>query len=235
MLDPEIIPICRKGVPKDWHGLISTIEQAGLVAVKTKNSPMLINSIHRLLILHWLIKLRWNSKHKVPYATKGLKDAHKPFGEVYKGVATIIQDCHFRQFGYSRDYTHPVQWFAGILSENAIEGTFQGNKTEGIKHLQATTKKLRSYENPFDQEREPHTWKFAQTAIDSAQAHGLDIFAKEQWRPFLAARSALAKHLDNSYFLSIRCKEEEKPTISLPKTKGGRAEISLENFLFNPW
>ncbi len=227
----EIIPVCRVGVPKDWHHLISTIEEAAWVASQTRNAAMLTNSIHRLLILHWLIKLRWNSKHRIPYHTKGLKDAHKPFGEIYKSVSVIVQDIHFRQFGYSRDYTHPVEWFAGILSENVVEGAYQGNKSTGIKNLQATTKKLRSYENPFDPETEPHTWKFAQSAIDSAQSYGLDIFAKELWRPFLIARSALAKHLDNSYLLSIRCSDGQ-PTISLPKTKGSRAEILLENFLF---
>ncbi len=232
MLKTEIIPVCKKGVPTDWHGLISSIEGAAWVASQTRNSPMLVNSIHRLLILHWLIKLRWNSKHKVPYTTRGLKDAHKPFGELYKSVSLIIQDCHFRQFGYSRDYTHPVIWFAGILSENVVEGAYQGNKSSGIKILQATTKKLRSYENPFDPEK-PHTWKFAQSAIDSAQAHSLDIFAKELWRPFLTARSVLAKHLDNALLLSIRCNDDQPPTISLPGTKGSRSEILLENFLFN--
>ncbi len=229
----EIIPICRKGVPSDWHGLIATIEQAGWTASQTRNAGMMVNSIHRLLILHWLIKLRWNSKHKVPYHTKGLKDAHKPFGEIYKAASLIVQDCHFRQFGYSRDYTHPVEWFQGLLAENAIEGGYRGNKSEGIKNLQAQTKKLRSYENPFDYEKEPHTWKFVQSAIDSAQGYGLDIFARELWRPFLAARSALAKHLDNSYLLSIR-ESQGKPTIALPKSKGSRAEISLEKFLFDP-
>ena len=227
----EIIPICRKGVPTDWHQLISSLEQAGCIAAQTRNAAMMVNSIHRLLILHWLIKLRWNSKHRIPYHTKGLKDAHKPFGEIYKSVSLIVQDIHFRQFGYSQDYAHPVEWFGGILSENAIEGAYRGNKSEGIKHLQAATKKLRSYENPFDRETEPHTWKFAQSAIDSAQGYGLDIFAKELWRPLLAARSALARHLDNSYLLSIRSKDDQ-PTISLPKSKGGRAEVLLENFLF---
>lgn len=227
----EIIPICRKGVPTDWHQLISSLEQAGCIAAQTRNAAMMVNSIHRLLVLHWLIKLRWNSKHRIPYHTKGLKDAHKPFGELYKAASLIIQDCHFRQIGYSHDYGHPVEWFAGLLGENAIEGAFQSNKSEGIKHLQGQTKKLRSYENPFDPQSEPHTWKFAQSAIDSAQGYGLDIFARELWRPFLAARSDLAKHLDNSYLLSIRAKHNE-PTIALPKTKGSRAEISLENFLF---
>lgn len=77
----KLIPIDGTKVPAAWLREINNLTSIVLLFQQEQDRRIPANAwtkyLHRVHTFHWLIKLKWDSKHKIP-APYGNKDTYKP-------------------------------------------------------------------------------------------------------------------------------------------------------------
>jgi hypothetical protein len=198
-----LIPIDLDKVNTPWNSKIAWISSPDRLPAQKEIPPLeAITFCHRVHILHWLVKLKWNSKHRTPYTPKGHKETYKPLGELYKRVLNTCMECHLLDLG--SEYNTPAEWFRLILFETSVEGqNLNDGKDETVKKLQRGNRELAGLSNPFNPTAEPHAYRLAQAALAVIDG-GNDVFLKEVWRPLVKARQAWVRELRSERWQSMR-------------------------------
>ena len=155
-----------------------------------KPTPAQINDAIRLAItwnitLHWVVKLKWDSKHKIPYPAK-VKRVIEPFGKlIYRYLELCIQ-CHScLPLGQTR-YENAAMWFWKIVRESQRNTIFRESnigKTETLNQRRATVNAFVDLTNPIPKQDAPYEWDLIETAIKVVNLS--DRFETEYWTPFI--------------------------------------------------
>jgi hypothetical protein len=147
--------------------------------------------LRRPSILHWVIKLRFDSKYKLPMTRLQIKQT-KALGTLY---AAIFKGCRELRDYTNGAYMNTAHWFCEIMIESRVEGFSEGTKFKTIKRLRKENKEIAQYHNPIEKEY-PHTYLFFQLLL--ARAEQRDIIRKEILVPLKQARAAYATFLRDS-------------------------------------
>ena len=113
----------------------------------------------------------------------------------------------------------PFEVLEFLLQENKLTTTIQDfttktTKTKFSQQLANQNRKLKNLENPF--EPGGYTWEFIERSIKLAETY--DLFRKNYWTPFVAAREKLVTNERKSGGMIYL--EENTPTVILPGNKG---------------
>jgi hypothetical protein len=185
-----LIPINLEKTPIPWNyefALVTSPELIKMAAKEEQVDPLFFNNfIHVARILHWVIKIRWDSKHNLPAMPKGHKNDYKSLGYLYSSVIDVIQELDFLDL--TNHYTTSAQWFVEILTEGALDSpNCDQSKNADIKQIQSENRSLfSSGTNPFNPELEPSTCDLINRALTLCDRS--DIFRKKLWGNFRAAR-----------------------------------------------
>lgn len=209
-----LIPINLEKTPIPWDyefALATSPELLKMAANGEQVDPFFFNSfIHVARILHWVIKIRWNSKHKLPTMPKGHKNDYRSLGYLYSTLIDVIQELDF--LGLTSGYDTSAQWFMEILAEGALDcPNCDQSKDADIKGIQSQNKSLfSSGTNPFNPELEPSTYDLINRALILCDRS--DVFKKKLWGKFRAARIEWLNEYRKSHWRSPRRIEEKTDT-----------------------
>lgn len=154
-------------------------------------------------IRHWLIKLKWNTKHKIP-GRRAHTQGTKPWGLLFCHLLELCIQCH-ALVGYKRaGYPDASEWFKQIWLEylkTDLEFAFvidflcpvifalniEYNKTNQVAGMRQQLRKLKNYENPYNPTIQPHLHHLIECSRRLAESQDADVFKKEYWNPYLHA------------------------------------------------
>ncbi|MGD1950726.1 MAG: hypothetical protein ACFB14_13930 [Leptolyngbyaceae cyanobacterium] len=188
---------------------------------------------HRLWMLDAFITQKWDKTRKpsleLPH---GFKRAYKPFGELYKWVATSCE----HGFGWVvlDGVTDATEWFAQVVAERTIEGfgveaSKKGGKKRSLTGFRKQTQIIRSSKNPLDRQRYPYTWHLIE--IMNHMGKKDPWFNKQVRANFLKARSSLATELESEKWAALKS-DDGTWVIKLPGK--GRAIRKLDDVNLSP-
>jgi len=150
-----------------------------------------------LLIMHWVIKKKWISRHKIPFPRKA-QALYEPKGDYWFWILELCLQLHPTEFG--QKYRNAGEWFCWLIHEQRqVNGAGvvndkirKGGQKEAIRqNYQSISGKLRRGENPFNQESTPHHWLLAEAGLSLAEVS--DRFDQQYWKKFKAALSKVSK------------------------------------------
>jgi hypothetical protein len=187
--------------------------------------------------LHWLIKKKYNSRHKIP-VKRDMAKAFEPWGDFLLATYELCLQCH--PFETSRQYLSGADWFSRVLVETRLnllnsssDQAYRGTtKRSQIDDVRQAIKAMRNGENPIDAERCPHEHTLISVAIKMVGEN--DLFRKTYWeggrgknfnpKTFLGALSAWQSSID-------RCKNLQsliaKDNVLYVRTGQGSGMIRL--------
>ncbi len=187
--------------------------------------------------LHWLIKKKYNSRHKIP-VKRDMAKAFESWGDYLLATYELCLQCH--PLNNSRQYQSGADWFGKILTEvrvdllnSSLDQAYRGTtKRSQVNDTREIIKAMRNGENPIDVSRHPHTYALISAAIKLADES--DHFRKDYWecgtgknfnpKTFLGAFSAWQSSMD-------RCKDMQtlllKEDILYARTGQGRGTIRV--------
>ena len=188
----SIVPVNNPRVPSPVAEEIYNLTSPHWVAFAVVNvhggklpAPLGQSVCHRAHILHWVVKLKYDSKHRMPKVPKGRTNTYKPLGVLYwKALELSLQ---LPETALRLGLRHGADLWRWLLVEHALEGVPCNYKPESIKRLKRQNAILRDYKNPFDSGRTPYTWALIEDARLNAER--LDHFRKDYWSPFMNART----------------------------------------------
>lgn len=243
-----LTPFPKQGIPTtEFRNFVSEVENLFLeeqIKLKTpdKDDFELWHSLHQLWVLHWFVKETWCSNHKIPYLKKKTKFGYRKLGILYKSVKAVIEDLCTREFGYSDMYNHqPGKWLIEVMKESRLEGYTRlhcakfKTKTAELRSLNQERAKLRKYVNPIEPELFPHTWRFVESALDSAEHINLDIFRREKWNPFQHNLNAAIEEMKKPCWVHMAYEagsaDKNIPNLVLSPTKSQKQPIEIEKYM----
>lgn len=193
----------------------------------------LLMYLHRLWMLDAFITHKWDKKRKpsieLPH---GFKRSYKPFGELYKWVATSCE----HGFGWVvlDSVTDATDWFAQIVVERTIEGfgieaNKKGGKKKSLTGFRKQTQIIRVGKNPFDRQLEPYTWHLIE--IMNHMGKKDPWFNKNVRANFLKARSSLATELESEKWAALK---SDKGAWVIKHSGKGRATRKLDYVNLDP-
>ena len=237
-----VLPFLKTGIPTtEFQNFILEVENLFLVEsnqyqAESKVSFKFLQTYHQLWVLHWFVKETWYSTHKIPSTNRKLKYGYKKFGVLYKSAKAIIEDLCVREFGYSSEYSHqPAKWLIEVMKESRIEGQTRlhaekfKTKTSELIALDKERAGLRKYENLIERDLFPHTWRFYESALASAENNYLDVFLSEKWKPFQQNLNAVNKEIRKPHWLHFTSDGNQK--IYFSPTKELKYPIEAEKYV----
>ncbi|MEL6499864.1 MAG: hypothetical protein AAFQ23_00460 [Cyanobacteria bacterium J06623_1] len=195
----SILPVCDKAIPSKFRWVAEAIESQ-ILQLSTYQDGREVSFIAMSYYFHYLIKKEWNSRHKLPSVAKAEKEAVNANADIYHQAYRLAVKCFEDGIGYSESYSHPSIWFAGILEELSLsEGNIarrlsfldstDSSKPDYLDLLREDYSQIRQFNNPYDPNNEPHTWRLIESASEFAeQTMGRGVFYRDFWRPFLKSR-----------------------------------------------
>ena len=149
----------------------------------------------REILCNWLIKNRFNTRHKIKIEGVKLKEinSYKSIANVYsvlfdacEKLFTIVPESQLR-------YKSPLHWWTLIVTERVVEGINLGTKRKTIEYLKSCNRKLANYENFIPREY-PHTFLVIDLLLLSSQKDNcqFDLLRKNV---FLPLKKALANYV----------------------------------------
>jgi hypothetical protein len=162
-----------------------------------------IAELHR----HWATGFKWLLREEFRLAPddfnarRKLEQAFKPFGLWLKGLYRVCKEVYFDN---SQGYPAGVAMFEAVCKELWREDCAQcifghpsgAGKWVLIKESRYQIKQMRSYENPFDRQKQPHYWGLIDAGIALALKN--PGFDKEYWRPWLRLKASQGKAVEGS-------------------------------------
>ena len=141
--------------------------------------------LRRVFLIHWVIKLHFNSKYKLPMSRLEIKET-KALGTLYADVFTACLLLHPSTFD---EYRNAAQWFSLIMIEKRVEGINKGTKAKSLEGIRKENKKLMDYENPFEEDF-PHTFRLFEILVSLPRDY--DVLQKKALDPIKKSRKAWA-------------------------------------------
>ena len=165
------------------------------------------------LNLHWVYKLKFNNKHKIP-CPRWLATGTKPLSEVYLAMANLCEAIHNMGHPLVRNYAFGSQWFDSICREiqrNDIKECLGHGEAKTLTRkaelIREDIKLMRDCQNPFDPVTDVNGWRLIEAVIDIDMTRVAPNITNNLWRGkktnskaagFLAAYSRWAKFLKDS-------------------------------------
>lgn len=172
------------------------------------------------ITIHWVVKLKWSSKHKIPGGQAHARSA-KPVGEMYFRLLELCIQCQGLMGHKATGYPDAADWFSEIWLDDThsqlvgrvvlLLGVEGGRKDDYLAGLRQTVRALRDDQNPFDPEALPHLHRLVECAIRLAGSS--DEFRKNYWKPYIYSLSGLATQLannSNGYYRKVTVRLEQK-------------------------
>jgi hypothetical protein len=165
-----------------------------------------------LLALHWVVKLDWSAKHKIP-ASRKVAEALKPLGIYLHQTFLLCAAVHARQNALPDrlNYRDAGEWFALIVkgmgdeivgtvlaeSEPAQSTYKNDEKRSQLRKVAKNPRLVESGQNPL---KKNHYLVALSDLIDAAIALGAESshFKNYELKPFLATWKAALKEMDST-------------------------------------
>lgn len=222
------VPILKKD--PQWNFALQVVQCPTVLTALSPEQQTAIEvfSGKWLLFLHWVIKKKWISKHKVPISPKYVK-FYEPKGEQLYRILEMCIQCHSTPWG--AHYSNAAQWFSAIVAtERGMEIDYVLNESEKAKGKEGNgkTKDNRVYKNdmlyhhwevikilqyagndviktpmkkPYSPNEMPHHYCLIEAASDLAR--NSDIFKKQFWNPYLAAYRKWIVSLNDPFWQAV--------------------------------
>jgi hypothetical protein len=159
-----------------------------------------------LIWLHWVVKKKWLSKHKIPVSREVAK-LYEPKGEYLYRLLEICIQVHASRWGEYYN-NNGLAWFGYIvkterdanirhvLNNEAKNETYsQGGYGRAFRDDQRQIiAQLENLQNPWHPELSPHHHRIMAAALELEVS---DIFLNNYWKPFLKAYRGWIRSLDS--------------------------------------
>jgi hypothetical protein len=189
-----------------WAEVFESIQHPSVrVEVETNGCSKFqdtLTEVHWVFGLHYVFKLKWDSKHKIPVKLKPASQrAFKLWGEYLYAVLEMCVECHAATAA-GVPYANAAEWFQKVALEmktsdlKAIYFAKKGLKRKTVDQQRGLLKALKNYENPGDPKTHPHTFALVEAAITLAERS--DVFRKKYWKPFTTAAAQLLENIEAS-------------------------------------
>jgi hypothetical protein len=191
---------------KDWAKVFEFIQHPSIrVEAGTNKCSRFqdaLTEVHWIFGLHYVFKLKWDSKHKIPVKLKPA--AQRGFilwGDYLYAVLELCVQCHAFAFT-SVPYANAAEWFQKVALEmktsdlKAIYFAKKGLKRKSVDQQRKLLKALKEYENPGDSITHPHAFALVEAAITLAERS--DVFRKKYWNAFKTAYAKLLEDIESS-------------------------------------
>jgi hypothetical protein len=223
-----------------WNPVLTSLQKPFLRLETTPHVDKAIafSETYWVVATHWVYKKKWNFKYRIPYK-RDLVRLCEPMGNLLLSILNLTEAL-FSIHPLGSHYDNPAMWLDCVCWEMKNEGladllglTATNGKNDRVKGMRSQLKSYRNGENPHDFEREPHTWRLIQAALEVCGCQGFPTVAKESWRGvrkkdkhfgFLHAYSAWAIALESPEWTTMF---EKNNKIYVRSGQGGGERILL--------
>jgi hypothetical protein len=164
-----------------------------------------------LIWLHWVVKKKWLSKHKIP-VPREIAKIFEPKGEYLYRLLEICIQVHNSKWG--KPYNNGLAWFSQIvvaereanikhvLKDQADETYSQKGYSRSFRDDQRQKiGQLENLQNPWHPELSPHHHRLMAAALELAGVS--DKFFDDYWKPFLKAYRGWIRSLDSPNWSAV--------------------------------
>jgi hypothetical protein len=190
---------------------------------------MLMIEADWLIVLHWVVRKKWNPHYKIPVSRK-LANLYEPWGELMFRVLELCIQCHKTSHPASQYYRHPSDWFFQLVMENRGSGLCAAianqpvGKTSLIKDKYWSIKELKALRNPGNPEIWTHSYRLEEVSLELEKQ---DEFNSYYWQPYLSAFSKWIQALDTK-----ACQETFVQGNKIVRRTGrGKGTVTMLSFL----
>jgi hypothetical protein len=159
-------------IPPPWDEAIEIAKKI------TPSSDAAISSAHAALhryaqaswecSFHWFIKLKWNRKHKIPFANEWSK-LLEPVGWLLYSLLELCKEAHCQSCEETKNYNHASEWFSLICPE-ILDRYFFDSKSQCLRKLREDLKVLKDceegFKNPYSIEENLHLHRLFTVCIN---------------------------------------------------------------------
>lgn len=193
---------------------------------------------HWCIANEWVVKSLWYSKHKIN-ASKKLKDALKPRGDLLIKTFQLCERCHAwqSQLDFEIPYKNAGEWFTtveleffGLELETLIEkaNPINGNIKRGLIEVdRKRLRKLKEWENPYENTNAQSINLLVKSALIYAQ--NSDQFVETHWKPFIKAYADNLNDLTKNPVWGVGYIKDGKYFIQGGRGKGGEIRLCYGN------
>jgi hypothetical protein len=189
-----IYSISTEMVEPPFDEVISALQKAEIEipgAIDDLTKFLITHCINRWdTVLHWVTKLKWNKKHKIPGGQESVRAA-KPMGTVLFHELELCIQSH-ALLGYKKaGYLDASIWFGKLFMEHQrlelnnmlTVSTDEGGKSAYLASFRRDIlAALKEDRNPFDPVVEPHMYKLIECSLKLVDRS--DIFREKYWEPY---------------------------------------------------
>ena len=204
-----LIP-ASKAIPP-WDEALEQLQREPFILISEQTEAQEINFIRVEITwqvtLHWVFKLKWCSKHKIPYS-RGLTNACKPYGELIFCYLELCIQCHAIS-PIGSIYGNASDWFVKLVRETQLNAFFCDTSPGKVKRLIERRKQfdlLKEGKNPFSRKFLPHLHRLIEACLPLLKS---DMFEEEYWTPFLRAFSAWNTMYESNQWTTSYQKDEK--------------------------
>lgn len=198
-----------------WNSALVQIQQPFLRLGKFDDAvetQILSLQGHWTIILHWVIRKKWQKKHKIP-GNKASNKGYEPLGELYFRILELCIQVHpYDCFGY----LSASDWFTRIITHErnaayqmiftiasgARESPTKTEVSNNFHQLAVALNKFRypydpqAFSNPYDPVEDPHMYRLIASAVQYGET--ADRFRDDYWKPLATAFDLWAKDFSKS-------------------------------------
>lgn len=186
--------------------------------------------------LHWVIRKKWSSKHKIPVSPRYVK-SYEPGGEVLYRLLELCAQVHI--VGRGSEYPNAGQWFAEICMEamnEEIKDVILPNRNptvslpKKIDFIRETGRRIawmsmKEPKNPINPATHFHLWQLIEHCLQLRLKS--DRFETNFWKPYLKSLREFERSLKGT------CKEKgrisDKSLYGVLFVRGDRLLASFAN------
>lgn len=227
MQKTNIIPL--NNIPQPWRDTIGRLQNKVVVLPSEPSEDEQMN-IWRVGIildvaLHWVVRNELNTRHKIPYSCKRIKERS---GKVLNSLVKVLEPLGLLMTCYLRlcrkayengktgtlPYQNAADWFEAIYQEiwlNSLDTTrYVGGKTLKLKERRDTLNALKENTNPVDKNTSLHEYQLIETCLhlkNNLCGEEIDVFEEDYWKPYLKAYSAWITAFDGSEWSTVRMQD----------------------------
>jgi hypothetical protein len=172
----------------------------------------------RSTMLHWVVKLKWDEKHKIPGQQSYIR-ALKPWGQLGCCLLELCIQCH-AGVGYKvAGYPDAAIWFRSVWLDcvrldviRTVRSMMQvkDDKTVRLAEIRHEAAKLKNDENPYDPTQQPHLYHLIKCSLHLAKKSN---FERQYWKPYIRALTTCATQMNknqNGYYRVPIVRQEEQ-------------------------
>ena len=169
---------------------------------------------------HWLYKLKWNRKHKIPFGDV-CTEVSEPVGWLLWSLLELCKEVHLYSCMETKNYNHASEWFS-LICQEILDRYFFDGKSQNLQKLRKDLKALKysrkEFQNPYSTEENLHLHRLAtvcrKLATDTEfnkiylRSKGIKVGRHLTPPGFIQALSTWATELDQNHdIVTYRVKE----------------------------